>query len=282
MKALLSALAFALAACAGGEPVETEHGLAEAARDSVADWSQHFEREGAIGTFVLLDTGSGTTTRHDAGRAATRYTPASTSKVWNSLVFLDRGVVRDVDSLHAWDGQERPIASWNRDHSLRTGVQFSAVWLFQRLAREVGRDGYAAVFARQPYGNGTMGEPLHMAWLDGSLRISADEQVAFVDGLRRGALAFSAEDQATVRDLMPVLGEGDGWRLLGKTGWGLREGEPALGWIVGWVERAGGDVVFAMNAEAAPGETFDIGPGRLRIVRAVLEGEGLLPDAERP
>ena len=249
------------------------------AADAEVDWSEAFDAEGAVGTFVLYDPATGRTQRHNPERAATRSTPASTSKVFNALVFLDRGVVHDVDSLLAWDGVERWAAPWNRDHSLRTATEVSAVWLFQRLALEVGPDGYDAVFARQPYGNAFMGDTLEMAWLNGSLQISADEQVAFLDGLRRGELAFSAEDQATVRDLLPVLAEGDGWTLKGKTGWALRSGQPDLGWIVGWVERPSGDLVYAMNAEEAPGASFDVMRGRLRIVRAALALAGALPPA---
>lgn len=273
-------LAVTMLILAGCGPGIAEAGGGEAdtaTADSVADWSAAFEAEGAVGTFVLLDTETGRTTRHNPERAATRFTPASTSKVWNSLVFLDRGVVSDVDSLYAWDGVERRVESWNRDHSLRTGIEVSALWLFQRLALKVGRDGYREVLAIEPYGNSTMGDPLEMAWLDSSLRISADEQVVFLDRLRRGDLAFSAEAQATVREILPVLAEGDGGVLKAKTGWALRDGQPDLGWLVGWVERPGRDVVFAMNAQAASGGTFDVGPGRLRIVRAILEGEGLWP-----
>ena len=245
--------------------------------DSVADWSAAFEAEGAVGTMVLLDTQTGRTVRHDPDRAAERFSPASTSKIYNSLVFLDRGVVSDVDSLFAWDGVERWAEVWNRDHSLRSGLEVSAVWLFQRAALQVGRDGYDDVFAREPFGNSTMSDALEMSWLDGTWRVSADEQVAFLDRLRRGALAFSAEDQATVRDILPVLAEAGEVRVKGKTGWYVREPDPELGWLVGWVERPDGDLVFAMNAEQASGASFDIMRGRLRIVRAILEGEGLWP-----
>jgi len=290
MTRLLCILAL-VGACSPGTPSAPASEIAEAPQDSVTDWSAAFAAEGAVGTFVLLDTRTGRTIRHDPARAATRFTPASTSKIWNSLVFLDRGVVTDVDSMHAWDGVERQVPAWNRDHTLRTGVEASAVWLFQRLALHVGRDGYAAVFANEPYGNSTMGEPLEMAWLDGSLRVSADEQVVFFDRLRRGDLAFSAAHQAAVRDLLPTLAEAEGAVLRGKTGWGLRDSQPDLGWLVGWVERPGGAVVYAMNAEAAEGETlagaglpFDVGPGRLQIVRAVLTEAGMWPagDGERP
>lgn len=241
------------------------------------DWGRFFAAEGAIGTFVLYDPATGRTQRHNPERAATRFTPASTSKIFNALVFLDRGVVSDPDSMHAWDGVERWARPWNQDHSIRTGIEVSAVWLFQRLALEVGQEGYEEVFARVPYGNSFMGDTLHMAWLNGSLQISADEQIAFIDALRRGELAFSDEDQATVRDLMPVLAEGEDWSLEGKTGWGLRAEDPDIGWIVGWMKHADGDLVYAMNAEEAPGQEFDVMRGRLRIVRAVLGSEGWIP-----
>ncbi len=278
-KPLAALLVLAVAAC-GGSPesvAPAAENRAPAPADSVADWSEVFAAEGAVGTAVLLDAATGRTIRHAPDRAARRFTPASTSKIWNALVFLDRGVVADVDSMHAWDGVERQVSSWNRDHSLRSGVEFSALWLFQRLAGVVGQDGYAAVLAREPYGNATMSDSLEMSWLDGSLRVSADEQVVFFDRLRRGDLAFAAGHQAPVRDLLPTLAEADGARLRGKTGWGLPPGEPEIGWLVGWVERPTGDVVFAMNAEAAPGATFDVGPGRLRIVKSVLEEAGVWP-----
>ena len=263
------------------DSVQTGRGDLEAARDSVADWSCHFEGEGAVGTFVLYDATAGVVTRHDPERAATRYTPASTSKVFNGLVFLDRGVVTDIDSIHAWDGVERSIAAWNQDHSLRTGTEVSAVWLFQRLALEVGRDGYRDVFAREELGNSTLSDSLEWSWLDGTWLVSANEQVGFFDRLRRGDLAFAPEHQALARDMLPTLLEDGPRRLRGKTGWGFLEDGLAIGWLVGWLERPEGDVVYAMNAQAAPGRDFDVGPGRLRIVRAVLEDAGVWSESTR-
>lgn len=283
LAALAGLLALMLPACTTDAPVRASERVLTSAEptDTVRpDWAAAFEAEGAVGTFVLYDPANGHTQRHNPERAATRFTPASTSKIFNALVFLDQGVVRDPDSLYAWDGVERWANVWNQDHSIRTGIEVSAVWLFQRLALEVGPDGYDAVFARQPYGNSTMSDTLEMSWLNDTWRVSADEQIAFLDGLRRGELAFSAETQATVRDLMPVLAEGDDWRLEGKTGWGLRGDAPDIGWIIGWLERPAGSLLYAMNAEEAPGESFDVMRGRLRIVRAVLEGEGLIPPAE--
>lgn len=242
-----------------------------------ADWGTTFDAFGARGTFVVLEDATGRASRFDPERAATRFTPASTSKVFNALVFFDQGVVTDPNAMLPWDGQPRRLPVWNQDQSLRSALEVSAIWYFQHFAHEVGEAGYAEAFTQQPYGNSTMGEPLEMSWLDGTWRISADEQLAFMDGLRRGTLGFSPEAQATVRTILPELASGDGWRLLAKTGWGIHDGQPGIGWLVGWVERASGDVVFALNAEAAGDDSeWEMGPDRLRLARALLEQEGWL------
>ncbi len=235
------------------------------------------------GTLVLRHPNTGLTERYEPNRAATRFLPASTFKLYNALVAVETGVVRDADSVFVWDGAERSISAWNQDHTLRTGMESSVVWLYQRVARDVGRQRYLDAFARSPYGNGGIGDDVALFWLDGSLQISADEQVDFVDRLRTGDTGFSAVAEATVRGIVPVLIERAGAngpvRLVGKTGLGGGGAEPQIGWLVGWVERAeadGGDIVFALNVEAAS-DTTDLITARLHIVDAILTREGILP-----
>ncbi len=258
------------------------------ARDSLRpEWNDTFRAYGVEGVFVLYEPETGTVHRSDARLAAERRVPASTFKVYNALVALETGVVRDPDSLFAWDGVERSIADWNRDHSLRSGMEFSTVWLYQRVAQAVGAERYRAAFAREPYGNGQVGESVTTFWLDGPLGISPDEQVAFLDRLRLGRLAFRPEVQATVRDLLVSYGEAGG-TIRGKTGWQTEADGTDLGWLVGWVERSrphpqgrGTVAVFAMQvrapAEAAPGRPpFDMIRARRAIVRGLLTTEDWL------
>ena len=295
LAALAALVAVGLAGCspppapAASPPGTTGRSSQPAPAESAADaerpdWARFFQAEGGTGTFVLLDAQTGQTQRLDPERAARRYLPASTFKVYNALVALQTGVVTDPDSVFVWDGVEREVAAWNRDHTLRTGMESSTVWLYQRVARRVGRDRYLAAFARQPCGNGVVGPDVDLFWLDNSLRISADEQARFVDGLRRGALAFRPGVQDTVRAILPVLAEGAGGRLVGKTGLGRQPDGTPLGWIAGWVERDGRAAAFAMNVEpdpAAPRE-IEMVPARLRIVRAVLAEAGWLgPDGHQ-
>jgi beta-lactamase class D len=273
-------LVFALlAGCAPSpEAAAPDEAPARPASDTVrTDWGRLFDAYGARGTFVLLDVPSGRVARYDPARAAERFIPASTFKVYNSLVALETGVIAaNVDSVQfRWDGVDRGNAGWNEDQSLRTALRRSAVWVYQGIARRVGEGGYRAAFVREPYGNGDPAGGVDRFWLDGALRISALEQVTFLDRLRRGDLAFRPEVQAAVRDVL-LLEEGDGYRLYAKTGWADRP-EGDLGWLVGWVERGEDVSVFALNVEPLPGSDFDMASGRMAIARTVLSAEGLLP-----
>ena len=273
---VVALLAAAVTACAG--PADSPDAAPAQADTLRADWSSALAAHGAVGAFVLLDIQTGRLSRSDAARAAARTLPASTFKVYNALVALETGVVGDPDSAFAWDGTERMLPSWNEDQSLREGLTRSAVWLYQRVAAQVGRRRYADAFQAEPYGNGVVGPDVRLFWLDGSLQVSPEEQVAFLDRLRRGATGFSEETEAAVRGMMPVLADTLGVRLVGKTGWGLRDGAPDVGWLVGWVERPAGDLVYALRAEPdGPDSPFSFGD-RLAIVREILAAEGVLPD----
>jgi len=268
-------LALILPAVAACQPPATPAPARLVPADSVIDLSDVFAAYDAVGTFVLLDVEAGRRLRHDPQRAATRMTPASTFKVFNALVALETGVVApDVDSVQfEWDERARRIEGWNQDQSLRMSMRRSTVWVYQEIARRVGEERYHEAFAAEPYGNGDTSCGLDLFWLENCLRISADEQVAFIDRLRGGAAAFSPEVQSAVRELI-VLEQGPDHALHAKTGWALRPGVGDIGWLVGWVERDGRSYVFALNLSGA-GPGFDMQRARHGVLYAVLARMGL-------
>ena len=215
------------------------------AADSTADLARFFP-EGTAGAFVGYDTATGVTTRY--GPTDVRRTPASTFKIFNSLATLDTRAVPDEHDVFEWDGVERWVASWNESMDLEAAFQRSALWVYQGLARRMGRDTLQAMLDRETYGNATLGDSLEAAWLDGSLRISPEEQVAFIRRLRRGDTGFSDRAETIVRRIMIADSTG-GAVLRGKTGWALRDGEN-LGWWIGWLERGGEAYVFATLVES--------------------------------
>lgn len=265
-------LAF-IVGCTSGDDPAPENDPVPAEESPVVfheEWGVIFDSLDARGTAVFLDTQTDTIHVFNPDRANERFSPASTFKIYNSLVALETGVTPNVDTMYAWDGVERG-GSWDQDQSLRTGMQFSTVWLFQHLARQIGNERYEEAFALEPYGNGLIGDSVDTFWLGEPLKISANEQIAFLDKLRTGTLAFRQEVQANIREIM-ILDESDDYTLYGKTGWTWTRDDRSdeIGWIVGWVENGTDNWVYAINAESN-GPEFDMRTARAAILDDVIE-----------
>jgi len=215
---------------------------------------------------------------HDRGRAETPFVPASTFKILNSLIILQTGILPDVDTMVKWDGVDRGLEVWNRDHSLRTAIEVSAVWVYSAMAREVGREAMQQWVTAADYGNGDIDGPIERFWLDGDLRISALEQIDFLTRLVDGDLPFDDSVVRAVRDIL-VRESGPGWAWSHKTGT-VMSGSPQVGWLVGIAERDADTWVFALNIdlETDPEVASQIDPqARQHLARAILEAEGALP-----
>lgn len=236
------------------------------------DWAELFAAAGVRGTIAVIDERNGAHWVHDTERAATRYLPASTFKIPHALFALDAGVVRDEFQRFKWDGEVRSIRSWNRDHDLRSSMRDSVVWVYQAFARAIGEEGERRYLQRIAYGNADPGGGVDRFWLDGALRISAFEQLAFLQRLYRNQLPFRVEHQRLVKDIM-IVEAGRDWVLRAKTGWQARY-EPNTGWWVGWVEHPEGAVFFALNIDMPAGGTD--APKREQLARAVLQSLGAL------
>ena len=190
---------------------------------------------------------------YNESRANTRFSPASTFKLPNTLIALDRGIVDSKDSVFEWDGEDRGVAQWNRDQTLASALQVSCVWCYQEIAREVGHEHYRRVLSAIQYGNGHTGDEVDQFWLNGDLEISAQEQIAFLRDLVRDVLPFEAAHVDTLEDIM-IVDESDAYTLHAKSGW--TGADLAVGWYVGFVKTGNDTYLFAMNmhldnAEAA-------------------------------
>lgn len=210
-------------------------------------------------------------------RARQRFLPASTFKLLNALILLDAGVVQDLDTVVPWDGVDRGIEAWNRDLTLAEAIEVSAVWVFETLSDRVDPQQKANAVAAADYGNAEAGDAEGAYWLDGDLAISALEQVAFLDALNRGELAYPAAAQAGVLGALPTL-EVRGTTIRYKTGTALRGQEP-VAWIVGIASNERGTWAFAHNADltVVAGEAQPIATDvRLDTVVALLTDAGAI------
>jgi beta-lactamase class D len=234
-----------------------------------------FRQAGLEGSFVLLDRRRGELVGSNRERALSRFTPASTFKIANSLIGLSVGAVASVDTVLPYRSDAPPFSpAWEKDMGLREAIVVSNVPIYQELARRIGLGRMQAAVDRLGYGNRQIGSVVDSFWLRGPLAISAVEQTLFLDRLARQALPFPRQAQRAVREIT-LVERGPGWELHAKTGW-QNGPNPGVGWWVGWVERQGVAHPFALNLDIR--QRSD-GEARQRLGRAALELLGLLPPA---
>lgn len=219
----------------------------------VLDWqanpelSKLFVEAGVNGTFVLYDVSAKRVTFHDQARASTRFIPASTYKIPNSLIGLSTGVVSDVEEVIPYGGKPQFLKIWEQDMGLRDAIKISNVPVYQELARRIGLERMNEYLALIDYGNKNTGPVVDMFWLEGPLEISALEQSKFLARLARGELPLSPDVQQSVREIIKT-DQGDDWILFAKTGWTTTP-TPDIGWWVGWVEKGEHIFSFALNID---------------------------------
>ena len=229
------------------------------------------------GTFVLRTAGQPDRVL-DPALARTPYLPASTFKIANTLIGLETGVIPDASFSLPWDGQERGMPDWNRDHTLASAMEVSAVWWYQEVARRIGIERMREWVARLGYGNGAIGEDaeLDTFWLNGPLRITALQQVDFVQRLTSGALPVSARSASILRDVMPSRTRGASV-VRAKTGTATDDVE-GHAWLVGWVEREGvADAWFALLVPFPGAAHMPSREARWDVVMDLLAHEGVIP-----
>ncbi len=232
-----------------------------------------FRRAGRPGTFVLYDPERGLMRGHDRRRAETRFTPASTFKIANSLIGLAVGAVANVDEVLPYRSNDPPFSpAWEKDMGLREAMAVSNVPIYQVLARRIGLERMHQGVVRLGYGNEQIGPQVDRFWLRGPLAISAVEQTLFLNRLARTGLPFPTAAQRAVADIT-VVERGEGWVLHAKTGWQNGPGA-GVGWWVGWVEKRERVYPFALNLDLGGRADADL---RQSLGRAALKATGVLP-----
>lgn len=236
-----------------------------------AEIASLFSDAGVEGTIVVATLDGSQRYVHNETRAGQRFPSASTFKVFNTLIALEEGALSGLDEVLRWDGRVHEFPDWNRDHTIRSAYAVSCVWCYQELARRIGGERYRAHLARAGYGR--LEEPLDGTafWLDGSLTISAEEQVAFLRQVILQTLPYQASSYAGLREVM-LMEQGADYSVRAKTGWAARS-TPQIGWYVGYIEKLGATWIFAMNIDMRGKADL---PLRQALTRASLRAKGII------
>jgi beta-lactamase class D OXA-10 len=214
------------------------------------EWNKPFLNESVQGVFLLCKSGSESCITNNKARALKPFIPASTFKVVHALIALEAGVVKSEHQVFKWDGKPRSLKQWERDLTLRGAMQVSAVPVFQQFAREIGEKSMQKYLNKFSYGNADIGGGIDQFWLDGQLRISALNQVKFLESLYRNKLAASTLNQLIVKDAL-ISEATPEYLVRSKTGYSGTGTElnPSIAWWVGWIEKETEVYFFAFNMD---------------------------------
>ncbi|MFN4798366.1 MAG: class D beta-lactamase [Pseudanabaena sp.] len=217
------------------------------------------------GCFILYDLKRDRYIRYNSQHCQKRFIPASTFKIFNSLVALETKAIADENTVILWDGVQRRFPLWSQDQNMRTAFTRSVVWFYQDLARRIGNERMAKYIKAADYGNQDISDQIDSFWLDGNLRISPEEQIKFLIRLYQEDLPFSPSVMKTVKDIM-LIDRKDNYILRGKTGWGTNvDGMQNIGWYVGYIERDNNVYFYALNFENQD-PNFEMIPIRKKIL----------------
>jgi beta-lactamase class D len=204
------------------------------------------------GCFLLYDlTQDKYTVRYNEEQCKKPLPPMSTFKVPNAIIGLDLGILQDENTQYKWDGTKYPIKEWEQDQTLATAMRYSAVWYFQKVASQVGENAYKQYLNKFNYGNQDISDGVTTFWLGSSLKITAEEQIDFLNRMYRNQLLVSPKSLEIVKKII-VQEKSNGTVFSGKTGTARKE---TLGWFVGHLSSQGKEYTFVTNIEAESGAT---------------------------
>jgi len=230
-------------------------------------------------TFVLLNEQTNKFTFINKNRATKRFSPFSTFKVANSLIALDLNVVKNLEQKLTFNQQQYPIKAWWPERWYKTPLtlakafKYSAVPIYQQIADEIGHSTMQNYVNRFDYGNKNINENIDSFWLNEALKISAQEQVLFLQKINRHQLSVSPRSYQQLKQIM-LVEQSNNYKLYAKTGTGHINKNQVLGWYIGYVENSSGSYYFALNMAAKDFST--INKSRILLVKHYLYEAGIL------
>ena len=233
-----------------------------------------YEQAKVQGSFVLFDQNKNEWIFCNRTQLNQPFIPASTFKIYNSLVGLETGVIKDENFVIPWDSVIRQNSKWNADHDLKTAFKNSTVWYYQELAERVGGQRMKYWLDKVPYGNCDTTGGISRFWLTGGLRITPAEQIDLLRKLRNNQLPFSQRSMDIVKKIMIAKDTLD-YVVRAKTGWG-DEKDRIIGWYVGYVEKKGNVYYFANCMQSSDLSNKTFGKERIDITYKMLKGLKIL------
>lgn len=210
------------------------------------DFSYAFN--GHTGTFVIYDEQHDQYTVFNKEGSEKRVSPCSTYKIAIALIGLEEGVISSTENNISWDGTKHSYSEWNTDQNLDTAMKYSVNWYFDKIDKSITRKSIQNYLSSLDYGNKNIGSLYSQYWNQSSLKVSAIEQVQFLEKIWDQDAGFKKENIEAIKNSMKLI-EQDGVVLYGKTGSGSENDKAVNGWFIGVIEKDDSNYYFAVNLE---------------------------------
>jgi beta-lactamase class D len=193
-------------------------------------------------------------------RCSQRIAPDSTFKIALSLMAFNQGIINQ-NTVFKWNGEKGVLPTHDQDQTPLTWLKYSVVWVSQQITPQLGLHRIQRYLADFNYGNqdfsGDAGKNngLQYAWLSSSLKISALEQLHFLNAMLNNNLPIKKEAIVNTKKNIYQGKLDNGADYYGKTGSGRhgrneRESNPSQlrdGWFVGFIEMGSQQYIFVSN-----------------------------------
>jgi beta-lactamase class D/beta-lactamase class D OXA-1 len=215
------------------------------------EYSQRFKNYNACFVLYSVNEHKIISEYNPKNRCYQQIAPDSTFKIALSLMAFNQGIINQ-NTVFQWDSEKRALPEWNQDQTPARWLKYSVVWVSQRITPQLGYARIKHYLAGFDYGNqdfsGDSGQNngLTKAWLSSSLKISAVEQLNFLNALLSNELPVSSEAVAHTRKNLYLGKLDNGADYYGKTGSGKHEGLRD-GWFVGFIENGPQHYIFVSN-----------------------------------
>ena len=193
-----------------------------------------------------------------------RYAPMSTFKIPLSLMGFDSGIL--MDEMHpVWPFKEGYVDwrdAWKQNQTPKSWMKESCVWYSQVLTKKLGMKKFQEYVTKFDYGNNDLSgdkeqnNGLTNAWLSSSLKISAIEQIDFLQKMLAGKLPIKPHAIAMTKNILFVEELKNGWKFYSKTGMGsllnadgTKNPDLYHGWFIGWIEKGDRRIIFSNHIE---------------------------------
>ena len=233
---------------------------------------RYFDSSKVEGCFTMINNSDGQVTVYNMNLDTSRFSPASTFQIVNSLIALETGIVSDENMLIKWDGIVREDSSCNKDMNITQAFQSNCVPFYQEVARRMGKDTLQRWVDSLSYGNKNITGSVDSFWLNNNLTISPDEQLGLLKRLYFDQLPFQKRTQQIVRDVMKQE-ENTLYSLSYKTGWNSDQQGNRIAWVIGWIEENKHPYFFVTFVKSQD-PNIDINKIRLQITKGILKKLG--------